>query len=60
MTTFLLEIGTEEIPHWMIPAALRQVAAMNLFGAAIEVDATPRRLVVRVREKAGRRVVGDD
>ncbi|MDP8989190.1 MAG: glycine--tRNA ligase subunit beta [Acidobacteriota bacterium] len=47
MTTFLLEIGTEEIPHWMIPGALKQLAAMNLFGAAVQVDATPRRLVVR-------------
>jgi len=44
---FLLEIGTEEIPHWMIPGALKQLAAMNLFGAAPQVDATPRRLVVR-------------
>jgi glycyl-tRNA synthetase beta chain len=38
---FLLEIGTEEIPHWMIPGALEQ---LRKFG---EVDATPRRLVVR-------------
>ncbi len=44
---FLLEIGTEEIPHWMIPGALKQLAAMNLFGASLPVDATPRRLVVR-------------
>jgi len=44
---FLLEIGTEEIPHWMIPGALKQLAAMNLFGATPQVDATPRRLVVR-------------
>ena len=44
---FLLEIGTEEIPHWMIPGALIQLAAMDLFGATTEVDATPRRLVVR-------------
>ncbi|MEO8052292.1 MAG: glycine--tRNA ligase subunit beta [Acidobacteriota bacterium] len=44
---FLLEIGTEEIPHWMIPGALIQLAAMDLFGAIPEVDATPRRLVVR-------------
>jgi len=44
---FLLEIGTEEIPHWMIPGALIQLAAMDLFGATAEVDATPRRLVVR-------------
>jgi len=44
---FLLEIGTEEIPHWMIPGALKQLASMNLFGATPQVDATPRRLVVR-------------
>jgi glycyl-tRNA synthetase beta chain len=46
---FLLEIGTEEIPHWMIPGALKQLASMNLFGATAEVDATPRRLLVRAR-----------
>ena len=44
---FLLEIGTEEIPHWMIPGAMKQLAAMNLFGVTPQVDATPRRLVVR-------------
>jgi glycyl-tRNA synthetase beta chain len=44
---FLLEIGSEEIPHWMIPGALKQLAGMNLFGATLRVDATPRRLVVR-------------
>jgi glycyl-tRNA synthetase beta chain len=44
---FLLEIGTEEIPHWMIPSALEQLAKMDLFGATAQVDATPRRLVVR-------------
>jgi glycyl-tRNA synthetase beta chain len=44
---FLLEIGTEEIPHWMIPGAMKQLATMNLFGATPQVDATPRRLVVR-------------
>ena len=43
----LLEIGTEEIPDWMIPGALIQLAALDLFGATPEVDATPRRLVVR-------------
>jgi glycyl-tRNA synthetase beta chain len=43
----LLEIGTEEIPHWMIPSALEQLAKLNLFGATPTVDATPRRLVVR-------------
>ena len=44
---FLLEIGTEEIPHWMIPGALAQLAKLDLFGATPKVDATPRRLVVR-------------
>ena len=44
---FLLEIGTEEIPHWMIPGALTQLAKLDLLGATPRVDATPRRLVVR-------------
>ena len=44
---FLLEVGTEEIPHWMIPSALDQLSKLNLFGATPRVDATPRRLVVR-------------
>jgi len=44
---FLLEIGTEEIPHWMIPSALAQLQKLDLFGATVRVDATPRRLVVR-------------
>ena len=43
----LLEIGTEEIPHWMIPSALAQLAKLDLLGASANVDATPRRLVVR-------------
>ncbi|HTD43257.1 MAG TPA: glycine--tRNA ligase subunit beta [Bryobacteraceae bacterium] len=43
----LLEIGTEEIPHWMIPSAVEQLRRMDLFGATPQVDATPRRLVVR-------------
>jgi glycyl-tRNA synthetase beta chain len=44
---FLLEIGTEEIPHWMIPGALKQLAAADFLGAQPRVDATPRRLVVQ-------------
>jgi glycyl-tRNA synthetase beta chain len=44
---FLLEIGTEEIPHWMIPGALDQLSKLDLLGAAPLVDATPRRLVVK-------------
>jgi glycyl-tRNA synthetase beta chain len=47
---FLLEIGTEEIPHWMIPGALVQLdrwARRELPMATVNVDATPRRLVIR-------------
>lgn len=43
---FLLEIGTEEIPHWMIPGALKQLSQLDLLGASLKVDATARRLVV--------------
>ena len=48
---FLLEIGTEEIPDWMIEGALDFLR--NLFLEAVggeikvDVDATPRRLVLR-------------
>ena len=52
---FLLEIGTEEIPDWMIPGALENLRALfeDLLGRAslkaegIALDATPRRLVLR-------------
>ncbi|MBK9168638.1 MAG: glycine--tRNA ligase subunit beta [Bryobacterales bacterium] len=52
---FLLEIGTEEIPDWMIPGALEQLrtkftdlmAKLNLAADDVRVDATPRRLVLR-------------
>jgi glycyl-tRNA synthetase beta chain len=44
---FLLEIGTEEIPDWMIPGAIEQLAKIDLLEASPRVDATPRRLVVR-------------
>jgi glycyl-tRNA synthetase beta chain len=47
MSNFLLEIGTEEIPHWMIPSALEQLKKLDLFGPTPQVDATPRRLIVR-------------
>ncbi len=52
---FLLEIGAEEIPHWMIPGALRDLergflAALedaNLCqGVEAASEATPRRLVL--------------
>jgi glycyl-tRNA synthetase beta chain len=48
---FLLEIGTEEIPDWMIPPALENLRALFTEAAggefAAAVDATPRRLVLR-------------
>lgn len=51
---FLLEIGAEEIPDWMILPALEQLekqfgellAANKLAGKVTRVDATPRRLVL--------------
>ncbi len=46
MSDFLLEIGTEEIPHWMIPGALEQLAKLDIFGVKLNVDATSRRLTV--------------
>ena len=46
MSDFLLEIGTEEIPHWMVPGALEQLGKLELFGAEVHVDATSRRLTV--------------
>jgi len=52
---FLLEIGTEEIPDWMIVPALNNLQDMFqalldqqvLGGRVTSVDATPRRLVLR-------------
>ena len=40
---FLLEIGTEEIPHWMIPGALAQLAETGSAGrdAARRCDSAP-------------------
>jgi glycyl-tRNA synthetase beta chain len=52
MPTFLLEIGVEEIPDWMIEPALGDLRAkfQTAFGAfggsAIRMEATPRRLVL--------------
>jgi glycyl-tRNA synthetase beta chain len=49
---FLLEIGTEEIPDWMIPTALEKLAMLfeklELPHETVRLDATPRRLVLRV------------
>lgn len=49
---FLLEIGTEEIPDWMIPPALEGLRELfrqfleerRLGGEVVRVDGTPRRL----------------
>jgi len=49
--SFLLEIGTEEIPDWMIPAALEslrlQFEKLEIAHDSVTLDATPRRLVLR-------------
>jgi glycyl-tRNA synthetase beta chain len=48
---FLLEIGTEEIPDWMIPGALANLRLLfeklGIPHESIAMDATPRRLVLR-------------
>lgn len=52
---FLLEIGTEEIPDWMIVPALNHLQALfqelldqnRLSASALRTDATPRRLTLR-------------
>ena len=48
---FLLEIGTEEIPDWMIPAALGSLRVLfeklDIAYDSVTMDATPRRLVLR-------------
>lgn len=52
---FLLELGVEEIPHWMIPPALAELQKLveavveqnQLACEGLRVDGTPRRLVLR-------------
>jgi glycyl-tRNA synthetase beta chain len=48
---FLLEIGTEEIPDWMIPNALENLRLLfeklEIAHESVTLDATPRRLVLR-------------
>ena len=48
---FLLEIGTEEIPDWMIPTALENLRLLfeklEIPHDSVALDATPRRLVLR-------------
>jgi glycyl-tRNA synthetase beta chain len=56
MADFLLEIGVEEIPDWMIEPALVDLRASfaTAFGAfggsALVTDATPRRLVLQAKD----------
>jgi glycyl-tRNA synthetase beta chain len=55
---FLLEIGTEEIPDWMIKSALEDLrakfVALGIPHETVQVDATPRRLVLRASGLAER------
>ncbi len=48
---FLLEIGTEEVPDWMIPNALENLRLLfeklDIPHETVTMDATPRRLVMR-------------
>ncbi len=56
MADFLLEIGAEEIPDWMIEPALEdlrtrfQTAFGTFGGSALVTDATPRRLVLLAKD----------
>lgn len=60
MTSFLLEIGVEEIPDWMIEPALENLrtnfqTAFGAFGgSALVADATPRRLVLLAEDLSQR------
>ena len=59
---FLLEIGAEEIPDWMIEGALKQLGESfqalldenKLGGKVTSLDATPRRFVMRAEGLAAR------
>ena len=47
----LLEIGSEEIPDWMIPGALESLRGqLEGLGITAQMDATPRRLVARAQD----------
>ncbi len=56
MAYFLLEIGTEEIPDWMIEPALEdlrtkfQTVFGEFGGSALVTEATPRRLVLLAKD----------
>jgi glycyl-tRNA synthetase beta chain len=65
---FLLEIGTEEIPDWMISSAINQLRELiqdfldrtKLGGTIASVDATPRRLVLRAEGLAERQADSEE
>jgi len=65
---FLLEIGAEEIPAWMISPALEQLRALfeellganRLGGEVTSVEATPRRLVLMAKGIAARQADTED
>src|SRR5271156_6575962 len=65
---FLLEIGTEEIPDWMIPPAIKQLRELfqdlldrtKLAGTITSVDATPRRLVLQAQGLAERQTDSEE
>jgi glycyl-tRNA synthetase beta chain len=60
MAYFLLEIGTEEIPDWMIEPALEDLrnrfqGALGAFGgSALIAEGTPRRLVLLAKDLSER------
>jgi glycyl-tRNA synthetase beta chain len=65
---FLLEIGTEEIPDWMIVPALNNIQDMfqglldqhTLGGKVVSTAATPRRLVLRAEGLVERQADTED
>src|SRR5580704_6496853 len=65
---FLLEIGTEEIPDWMISPAIKQLRELfqdlldrtKLAGTIASVDATPRRLVLQAEGLAERQADSEE
>jgi glycyl-tRNA synthetase beta chain len=65
---FLLEIGTEEIPDWMIPPAINHLRELfedlldrtKCPGTITAVDATPRRLVLRAEGLTERQPDSDE
>ncbi|HLJ17832.1 MAG TPA: glycine--tRNA ligase subunit beta, partial [Bryobacteraceae bacterium] len=65
---FLLEIGCEEIPDWMIVPALNHLQQLfqgmleekKLPGRVVGVDATPRRLVLKAEDVAERQMDSEE